>query len=484
MKNSISSLPRLGVGITYAPEQEHLIHRNQDLLDFIEIEPQTVWLRTNKPGQQFLFPKAMMEHLQTLPGRKLIHSVGVPVGGNLPPDPEQLALLRQTVDYFDTPWASEHMGFNATHEFQTGFFLPQKQTAAGAQIAVDNIRRIQDALGVPIAIETGVNYLRPRSGEMSDGTFISTIIEQADCGLLLDLHNLYTNQLNGRQSIQSVLSELPLSRVWEVHLAGGIELDGFWLDAHSGAMPAALIEIAEKILPKLPNLRGLTFEMLSSYLERVGESVVREQLLILRALWEKAGVRPDPVAISRPLNVPNTEASPALLAHPADTIHWEAALSRLATGYTRSAADMSDMPTDDPGVKILNKLINEFRASMLVNTLRLTCRYMMLTFGVEAFTTILSDFWANYPPRQFASEEADQFIEYLKSKHIQFANLTELLDYEEAAMHTLMDGQMRVAAFSADPFPLFRALTEGRLPDLQRTVGHYELEITPDIMLA
>lgn len=480
MQQSIVSLPRLGVGISYAPEQEHLIQKNQDLLDFIEIEPQTLWLRTERPGQHFVFPKVMMEQLHALPGRKLIHSVGVPVGGNLSPDKEQLALLRQTVDYFDTPWVSEHLGFNATHEFQTGFFLPQKQIEAGVQVAVDNIRRLQDALGVPIAIETGVNYLRPRFGEMSDGTFVARIVEEADCGLLLDLHNLYTNELNGRQSIQSVLSELPLSRVWEVHLAGGVELDGFWLDAHSGAMPVALIKIAEQVLPQLPNLRALTFEMLSSYLKRVGEGVVREQLLILRSLWQKAGIQPEIVSISPPVQVVN---KPHATDYQAETLSWEAGLSRLATGYIQVDIEIKDIPHDDPGLRILNKLINEFRASMLVNTLRLSCRYMMLTFGIEAFTTILQDFWRQNPPHQFASEEADQFIRYLHSNNVQFANLIELLAYEEAALHTLMDGKARHALFSADPFPLFRALTEGRLPDLQRAVGRYEVEIAPDVIL-
>jgi uncharacterized protein len=47
------------------------------------------------------------------------------------------------------------------------------------------------------------------------------------------LHNLWCNQLNGRQQVLDVLAELPLDRVWEVHLAGGKEMDGLWLDAHS-----------------------------------------------------------------------------------------------------------------------------------------------------------------------------------------------------------------------------------------------------------
>lgn len=60
------------------------------------------------------------------------------------------------------------------------------------------------------------------------------VVESADCGLLLDLHDLFANALNGRQSLDEFLDLAPLDRVWEVHLAGGMEVDGFWLDAHSG----------------------------------------------------------------------------------------------------------------------------------------------------------------------------------------------------------------------------------------------------------
>ena len=44
------------------------------------------------------------------------------------PDPGQLALLRATVERLNSPWASDHLSFNSTPEFRTGFFLPPRQT--------------------------------------------------------------------------------------------------------------------------------------------------------------------------------------------------------------------------------------------------------------------------------------------------------------------------------------------------------------------
>ena len=122
-------------------------------------------------------------------------------------------------------WASEHLSFNqarlAGREFFGGFLLPPVQTMASARIAARNIAAVKDLLPVPFAFETGVNYLAPQPGEMPDGAFFAAVAEQADCGILLDLHNLWCNERNGRQRVLDVVAELPLDRVWEVHLAGG-----------------------------------------------------------------------------------------------------------------------------------------------------------------------------------------------------------------------------------------------------------------------
>jgi len=85
-------------------------------------------------------------------------------------------------------------------------------------------------LPVPFAVETGVNYLQPCAGEMSDGAFVAAVAEAADCGIVLDLHNLWANETERPPAGGAVLAELPLERIWEVHLAGGSEFQGYWLD--------------------------------------------------------------------------------------------------------------------------------------------------------------------------------------------------------------------------------------------------------------
>ena len=155
------------MGIIYSPEIEPLVQSHGDLIQVLEVEPQTLWMQISAEGEaRYKTPDGLVNHLADLPGRKLIHSVGGPVGGSLPPAPVQLDLVRQWVDRLDAPWASEHLAFNATLEFHAGFFLAPRQTPDGVETVVNSIRRFKKAMPVPVAVETGVGDLL-RFGQMA-----------------------------------------------------------------------------------------------------------------------------------------------------------------------------------------------------------------------------------------------------------------------------------------------------------------------------
>lgn len=474
-----SRLPELGVGITYSSAVEPLIQAVPDLFDVIEVEPQTIWLATGDPHEPYRIVEPALEHIAGLPGRKLVHSIGVPVGGTLRPEPAQLDLLRYTIGRLASPYASEHLSFNKTSDFKTGFFLPPRQTLQGVETAVRSIRDLQNALPVPLAVETGVNYLRPRPDEMPDGAFVGAVAEAADCGILLDLHNIFANAFNGRQPVDEYLAQLPLERVWEIHLAGGFEMDGYWLDAHSGAMPDALVEIARRVVPALPNLKAIIFEMFPAFVQVAGFDAIGAQMEKLHELWAsrgQAGSRP-PYVILQPdqgLYPSNHCASPEI---------WERALGSLAIGQPASSESAEAIAAElalDPGVGVINNLICEFRASMVVSVLRLSSRLMMLALGPDIFRAILEDFWSKTPPLMFAASEAEAFAGYLTALDLKVPQLAKVVEFERAVVATLTDNQARIVSFDIDPLPMLRALTEGRLTDIPGQPGLYEIEITPD----
>jgi len=474
-------LPALGVGITYSASIEPLLQSHPQLFDVLEIEPQTTWIRSSGSGQSYRWKKGVLEHLLGLPGRKLIHSVGAPVGGTIRPDAEQLHLLRETIAHFDSPWASDHLSFNQTPEFSTGFFLPPRQTVEGVRTVTASIRGMQDALAVPLCVETGANYLRPRPEELPDGEFVARVVESADCGLLLDLHNVFTNSLNGRQPIDEFLNQLPLERVWEIHLAGGMEMDGFYLDAHSGAIPDPLYAVAERLMPLLQNLRAIIFEIFPSFVPFVGLDVVRTQMERLRALWNLRPINFQPTDYPRAKSRNPSLGLKPVTTDPAPPLAWETALGSLVVGKKPTPDNsLSVELAADPAIRLVEGLIHEFRASMIVGVLRLTSRLLMLSLGTSAFRMLLRDYWATTPPQMYASLEAEAFAAHLERLGLQVPHLLNLLAFERAVARTLTDGQTRLVHFDFEPVPLLRSLADGRLPDEIPGAGDFEIELTPD----
>ena len=472
MARPLPDLPDLGPGVIYFAGLEPIIEENQDLVRVVEIEPQTLWFSTPGSSPPYRKDEAAVDRIKELPGARLLHSVGNAVGGSASPDVDQAALVGDMAVELRSPWVSEHLSFNRVRDydgdFATGFMLPLRQTDAGIAIAAAAIEEIARHIDVPIAVETPVNYLRPRRDEMPDGAFIAEVSEEADCGILLDLHNVWTNELNGRQPLLAFLDQIPLDRVWEVHLAGGFEHRGYWLDAHSGAVPETLLELAGQVLTRLPNLHALIYELTPSAFPTFGIDAVRQQLLRLQSLWDLRGSTSVPTPCSH-VNTIATHGDPL----PAV---WERTLGELVIGKDPGGELASELASD-PGVGILRDLVREVRASTIVSTLRLVSRLLLLALGQETFEDLLARFECEIPPELFASEEAARFAGYLRSADLEVAYLPELLAFEEAVLATLMDGRPRSADFSFEPISVLRALSEGRRPG-PPSPGRFRIEVT------
>lgn len=165
-----------------------------------------------------------------------------------------------------------------------------------AAARIDEMRR---AVGVPVAFETSVNYLRPHQDELSDGCFVRSVAEAADCGILLDLHNLLSNERNGRDSLRAVFDEIPPERVWEIHLAGGMQYRGYWLDSHSSHIEGELFDVARAIVAECPNIRAIIFQMMEQHIDERSRDALRvvtfecDPAALLTALVEPGALAPE-----------------------------------------------------------------------------------------------------------------------------------------------------------------------------------------------
>ena len=470
---TLPALPDLGVGLIHQPGLEPLLEAGRDLLDVVEIEPQTFWFRTEAGYRE---REDMLAALERLPQRKLVHGVGFPVGGTTPPEPAVLGPFAGTIRRLDAPWCSEHLSFNRVPGddagFSTLFLLPPVQSPAAVRLAAENIRATRQLLPVPFAFETGVNYLRPRPGELSDGAFFAGIARAADCGILLDLHNLWCNERNGRQPVLDVLAELPLDRVWEVHLAGGQELDGYWLDAHSGAVPEELMRLAAEIVPALPNVHAIVFEMVPDQLTsgRVPLPSLVRQLERIRELWEVRGTG-HPAA--RPSGA-GRDGPQRDLPSPYD---WERALG-LAVAGREVPGPLGASLRCDAGVAVIRRVVDQVRAGRLVDALRYTYRLVVLSRGEDRFAALLDSYRRDTAPHLFAADEVAAFAGHLLEHAADVPHLADVIALELAAHRAQATRTEQVVRVGADPLELLTALGQGRLP-ARTTPATYETTIPP-----
>jgi hypothetical protein len=289
---------------------------------------------------------------------------------------------------------------------------------------------------------------------LTDGAFVAAVADGADCGILLDLHNLWANERNGRQSVREFLDEIPLDRVWEVHVAGGFEYAGYWLDAHSGVMPEELLELAAEVVPRLPNVHAIIFEMVPQALPRTDVALLRRQVEMLRAIWTTRGTRVDGRTPKRAHAQSIDDLSPR---------DWQDTLGALAVGRQVSGP-LADALRADPAVPVFRKLVWQVRAGMIVDNLTLTCRLLMLSRGKQFLRELFDDFFARVPPEFFGSTESDTFAGYIKEQHIDEPFLDDVLAYECAAMRVQLDGGTQVIRTRHDPNALVAALSEDQIP--------------------
>jgi uncharacterized protein (UPF0276 family) len=450
----------LGVGLTYFPALGSFFRSRADLIDVIEVSPETLWIEDGRGG--YVCDRTEMDRLAGFTAPKVIHGVSNPVGGSAEADPVRLDLLSAVIEFFGSDLASEHLSFARVasadgYQF-TGFMLPPRQTGEGVLAAAGTARAMAARVKVPFAVENGVSYLRRQRDEMTDGEFVAAVAEEADVGILLDLHNAYANERNGRGSMAAFVDALPLDRVVELHLAGGMTQGRYWLDAHSGAMPDAVFGLARELAGSLSNLRVVNFELMPLFFEKFGPDAVARELDRCHEVWAARGPAGTPPADRpRPVTVVGaTRPTPD---------EWERELAALLRGARPSTqAPHWDGLGQDPGVELMRYLIGEFRAGMIARGLKLATRLLLLHLGEDAVREIHAGFFASRPPEQFALAEAEAFAGHLSALDLDLPHLNSVVSFELALQRAAACGAAATVEFAGDPQEILSSLARGVLP--------------------
>ncbi len=236
------SLPTLGVGLglrreVIAETFEHAAH-----IDWLEFTPEN-FMGTGGKIRRMLDDAAGRFRLAS-------HGVNMSLGSTDPLNEDYLKQLKELVDTYDAPWFSDHLCFASVDGIYIHDLLPLPLTREAVRHMIDRIKRVREFIGRPILVENISYYMEMPQPEMSETDFITEILEGADCGLLLDVNNVFVNSVNHKFDPFEFLDKIPIERTVQVHVAGHKEHDGLVIDTHGEAVCEPVFELLEHLLKK------------------------------------------------------------------------------------------------------------------------------------------------------------------------------------------------------------------------------------------
>ena len=220
--NSRYKITGAGIGLRRVIAKELNAEIPKDI-DFFELAPEN-WINVGgKPGRQLT---AFCEQ------RPIIaHGLSLSIGGPAPLDESLVKDIKSFINRFKVQIYSEHLSYT-NDGGQLYDLLPMPFTEEAVFYTADRVKRVQDILGQQLSLENVSYYLSPKA-DMEEVEFIKAVVEEADCGLLLDVNNVYVNSINHSYDPINYIKHLPLERVTYVHIAGHyLEEDGLIVDTH------------------------------------------------------------------------------------------------------------------------------------------------------------------------------------------------------------------------------------------------------------
>jgi uncharacterized protein (UPF0276 family) len=243
-------LPNLGVGIGYRRQLDRAISENLAQINWLEIVADNFLPLTPR----------RRDRLEYLMGTRtcIPHGVDLSLGSPDKPSTSHLRSYVELVKLMAPPWHSDHLAYTHVGNINLVHFVPPPRDLKTVLRIADRVKELQDLTQTLFLLEN-VAATSDSGGSMSPVEFSNAITERADCGLLLDLANLYADGVNFKFDPIAYMDQLDLSRVVQVHIAGGIFQNGRLCDTHNRPVPEEVWALLE-VLTSRVEINGILLE--------------------------------------------------------------------------------------------------------------------------------------------------------------------------------------------------------------------------------
>jgi len=258
-----------GIGLGFRKDlAEDIIAWNDSKPDFVELAPEN-WMSIGGHWRKQLHRVVERYPISA-------HGLSLSIGS---PDELDISFVKQVkafLDEFRIELYSEHLSYSKCDNAHLYDLLPIPFREDAVKHIVERIKTVQDILERQLVLEN-VSYYTPVAAEMKETEFISAIVQESGCGLLLDVNNVYVNSFNHQYNAKEFLNALPLSEVKYIHMAGHTQVsEELIIDTHANeVIPAVfdLFEYATGLINPVPVLleRDFNFPEIDSLKNEVSE---------------------------------------------------------------------------------------------------------------------------------------------------------------------------------------------------------------------
>ncbi|MDI1450135.1 DUF692 domain-containing protein [Polyangium sp. 6x1] len=236
-------LPDLGIGVGLRLPHYEEIFETRPKVDWFEIISENFLVPGGAPLANL---ERALAHYPVIQ-----HGVSLSIGGTTPIDFDFLRSLRALIRRTKSPWVSDHLCWTGTATVNTHDLLPLPYTAEVVRHVAARARIVQDTLEVPLALENVSSYLTYTSSDMTEWDFVKAVVEEANCGVLLDVNNIYVSSENHGFDPRTYVDAIPAERVVQIHLAGHTNYGDYIIDTHSGPVIDPVWELYRRAIRRV-----------------------------------------------------------------------------------------------------------------------------------------------------------------------------------------------------------------------------------------
>jgi uncharacterized protein (UPF0276 family) len=162
-----------------------------------------------------------------------LHGVSLSIGSTDPLDRGYLRQLKDLARRTRARWVSDHLCWTGVMGRKVHDLLPMPYTEEALRHTARRVREVSDFLERPLVLENPSSYVEFAGSTMTEWEFLARLGEESDCGLLLDVNNVYVSSFNHGFDPRTYIDAIPADRVVQYHLAGHTHKGTHIVDTHS-----------------------------------------------------------------------------------------------------------------------------------------------------------------------------------------------------------------------------------------------------------